>query len=153
MQFQQAFRGNSAHAFNIDLGDINSPVERQPAPRPVAKNKSGVESFLESIDGYTFDLMRKYLRDNQDFLDKPVPPKIALYEDIKIIYEFKLGEAEIILNKGKGREAISEKLAVVLRRSKATILDRMKKKLYKLTIEDIEYAIKNNAQFNFDKKD
>ena len=82
--------------------------------------------------------MKKYLSDNKDFLDKPVPPKIALYEDIKIIYEFKRGEEEIILNKGKAREAISEKLALGLRRSKATILDRMKKKLHKLTTEDIQ---------------
>lgn len=82
--------------------------------------------------------MKKYLSDNKDFLDKPVPPKIALYEDIKIIYEFKRGEEEIILNKGKAKEAISEKLALGLRRSKATILDRMKKKLYKLTTEEIQ---------------
>lgn len=97
--------------------------------------------------------MKKYLRENKDFLDKPIPPKIALYEDIKIIYEFKRGEAEILLNKGKAREAISEKLALGLRRSKATILDRMKKKLYKLTSEDIEHAINTNTPFNFDKKD
>jgi hypothetical protein len=111
-----------------------------------------IRMFLQKLSPQIIKTMEIYLAANKHYLSLPQKPKITLYEDVLIIYEFRKVLDSIIFNQAKTTEALCLKLQYILHRSKVTIKDRMGKKLCHLTEEDIADAIKNRGDFVFDKK-
>jgi hypothetical protein len=46
-------------------------------------------NFLNKFDQPALEILEKYLADHKYYLELSVKPKITLYEDITIIYEFR----------------------------------------------------------------
>jgi hypothetical protein len=81
-----------------------------------------------------------------------VKPKITLFEDIMIIFEFRKDLATLKTNRTKTIETISDRLQPIIRRSKMTIKERIAKKLAHCSLEDVLQAMTNKKDLTFDKK-
>lgn len=94
--------------------------------------------------------MKRYLSSNKFLYEirNRDSHKLSLYEDLFAIVTLKEKEIEIFTEKGKLKRTIKQ-IAEYTKRSEVTIDERMRKKLYQLTPEQLTYYIQNNKDIEF----